>query len=236
MYFLEKIEPKNKELAVEKLIEHSTPSPSFYFMIILAVAMATLGLLLGNSAIIIGSMLISPLLFSLLGVAMGLSMSNSKLILRSTYTFIRSMAMCVVMSVIVTWFFSSTGGSLVNEEIMSRTFSGLAFVAVAVVAGLAAAFSSVNPKLNESFPGIAISVALLPPIATVGIGIGFWDFNIVRGALVLLFTNVGGILAASLVVFSVMNFHAAKKLADETIKSEEKVLEKNKIDSTNLVK
>lgn len=228
MYFIEKIEEKDKSAAVEKLIEHSTPSHSFYLMIILAVAMATLGLLLDNAAIVIGSMLISPLLFSLLGVAMGLSMSNTKLIIRSFYAFLWSIFLGIVVSMAITWLFSSIDASL-NREIISRTFSGLPLMAVAVVAGLAAAFSVVNPKLNESFPGIAISVALLPPIATIGIGLGLSNFDVARGALALLVTNVSGILGASLIVFSAMNFHVKKKIADKAIKSEDKELKKNKL-------
>ncbi len=227
MYLIETIEEKDKSLAVEKLIAYSTPSHSFYIMVILAIAMATLGLLLNNVAIIIGSMLISPLLFSLLGIAMGLSMSNSKLAIRSIYTFIWAAIFGVVVAIIVTWFFYSVDKSL-NAEIISRTLSGLPFLAVAIIAGLAAAFSLVSPKLNESFSGIAISVALLPPIATIGIGLGILNFGVVRGAIILLLTNIGGILAASLIVFSAMNFHAKKRLADETIKTEEKELEKMK--------
>jgi uncharacterized hydrophobic protein (TIGR00341 family) len=226
MYILDPIEQKYKTSAVEKLIENSTPNRSFYTMVILAVAMASLGLLLDNIAIVIGSMLISPLLFSLLGVAMGLSMSNNKLIIRSLRTFLKSVLFGIIVSLITTLLFSSID-VFSNEEILSRTFSGLPFAVVALIAGFAAAFSIVNPKLNESFSGIAISVALLPPIATIGIGLGLLHFSIVRGALVLLLTNIIGILASSLIAFSMMNFHTKNKLADDTIKLEEKELKKN---------
>lgn len=226
MYLFEKIEQTDKNKAVEKLIANSTPSHSFYAMVLLAVAMATLGLLLNNSSIIIGSMLISPLLFSLLGVAMGLSMSNEKLTIRSLYTFLLSTVLGISVAVLITILFSSTE-LLLGEEIISRTFSGLPFMAVAIIAGIAAAFSLVNPKLNESLTGIAISVALLPPLATIGIGIGILNFDLTRGAIILFITNVIGILSASLIVFSAMNFDGKKNLATEIIKSEEKVLEKN---------
>lgn len=59
------------------------------------------------------------------------------------------------------------------------------------------------------------------------IGLGLLRFDVVQGAFVLLTTNVIGILAASLIVFSIMNFHSKKKLADETIKSEEKEMKKS---------
>ena len=226
MYIFEKIEQKDKVAAVEKLIENSTPSHGFYLMVVLAMAMAAIGLLLDNTAIVIGSMLVSPLLFSLLGVAMGLSMSDIKLITRSMHSFLRSVFLGIVVAFIITLLFSSLDESL-NREILSRTFSGLPFLAVSVIAGLAAAFSVVNPKLNESFSGIAISVALIPPVATIGIGLGVLNFSVVRGAFVLLLINVGGILAASLIAFSAMNFHSKKKLADKVIKSEEKELQNN---------
>lgn len=235
MYFIEKIEQKDKSAAVEKIIKYSTPSHSFYVMTILAMSMATLGLLLNNTSIVIGSMLISPLLFSLLSMALGLSMSNNKLTIRSIYTFLWSTSLGILTALVVTWFFS-TASTSDNREILSRTFSGLPFVAVSIIAGFAAAFSSVNQKLNESFSGIAISVALIPPIATIGIGLGLLDFNVARGALILLMINVGGILASSLIVFSAMDFHTKKNLANETIKSEEEELMKyvdNKSDEIN---
>jgi uncharacterized hydrophobic protein (TIGR00271 family) len=227
MYLFDVVDQKDKAMAVEKLIEKSTPSHSFYIMIILATAMATFGLLLDNSAIVIGSMLISPLLLSLLGIAMGLSMSDTKLIVRSTYTFLWSTLLGIFVALVVTLLFSSIDRSL-NGEIISRTFSGLPFMAVAFVAGFAGAFSLVSSKLNESFPGIAISVALLPPIATIGIGFGLLNFGVIRGAFILLLTNIIGILTASLIVFSAMNFHSKKKFADNKINLEEKALKKVK--------
>lgn len=230
MYIFDKVEVKDKNFAVEKLIEHSTPNHSFYIMVILAVAMATLGLLMDSSAVVIGSMLISPLLFSLLGIAMGLSMSNVRLIIRSGYTFLWSLFLGIIVAMITTWLFFSFDGILTNE-ILSRTLSGLPYLSVAVVAGFAAAFSITNPKLNESFSGIAISVALLPPIATIGIGIGLLNSDVIRGASSLLLTNIVGILTASLVVFSIVNLHSRKSLADKVLKEEDKELKENKIDT-----
>lgn len=226
MYIFNQIEQKDKNTAVERLIEGSTPSHNFYIMVILAIAMATLGLLLDNTAIVIGSMLVSPLLFSLLGIAMGLSMSNGNLIKRSIYTFLKSLIISIGVALIVTWLFPTIDKSL-NSEIISRTFSGLPYAVVAFIAGFAAAFSLVNSKLNESLAGIAISVALIPPIATIGIGMGLLRFDIVRGSLILLVTNIIGILAASLIVFSAMNFYSKKKLANDTIKAEDKEIKKS---------
>lgn len=216
---------KEKSSAVETLIEDSTPSKGFYIMVVLAVAMAAIGLLLNNAAIVIGSMLISPLLLSLLGVAMGLSMSNWNLIWRSLYTFLWSIFLGVVIALLMTWLFSSVDSAM-NQEILSRSASNLLFFVVAFIAGFAGAFSLVNPKLSQSLSGIAISVALIPPIATIGIGVGLLRFDIMFGAITLLLTNAVGILTASLIVFSAMDFHSKKKLADETIKEEEKELEK----------
>src|SRR5690606_25996538 len=117
-----------------------------------------------------------------------------------------------------------------NEEIISRTQPSLLYLLVAIVAGLAASFALARPDWNESIPGIAISVALIPPLATVGIGIAQLNLAIAVGAFVMLLINFVGISAAGVVSFSLMKLYQKRHIAQRTIeKEEEKVQETNEV-------
>lgn len=96
---------KDKSDAIENLIENSTPSKDFFLMITLSILMATFGLLIYSSAIIIGSMLIAPMLYPILSLALGITISDPKLISRSFYTVIKSLAYGIAAATIVTAFF-----------------------------------------------------------------------------------------------------------------------------------
>ena len=130
---------EDKSLAVDKIMKGSMPNHDFFMMVILSVIMATLGLLLNNSAIIIGSMLIAPVLYSILGLSLGLCISDPKLVTRSFYSILRAMLFAIIASVVVTLLFHNVVGREMNSEILSRTAPSLLYMCVAIVAGLAAA-------------------------------------------------------------------------------------------------
>ncbi len=71
---------EDKAKAIKDLIYNSSPRQDFFLMILLSVLMATFGLLLNSPAVVIGSMLVAPILFPIMGLSMGIVMVDSKLI------------------------------------------------------------------------------------------------------------------------------------------------------------
>jgi len=211
---------KDKKNAVERLISGSTPSQDFFLMIVLAILTATFGLLMNNAAIIIGSMLIAPILYPVLSLSLGIILADFHLISRSFWTIIKSLALGILASNIVTLFFSSQF-PVTTEEIISRGSPSLSFLIVAIIAGFAASFALVKPQLSETLPGIAISVALIPPLAVIGIGIAKFDWNLISGSLLLFIVNTIGVIFASMLTFSLMNFHSERSEAERTVKKED---------------
>ena len=217
---------KDKTAAVERLIRGSTPSQDFFFMIILSILMATFGLFLANTAIIIGSMLIAPMLYPLLSLSLGIIMSDFKLISRSFYTIGKSVIIAALAGAVATWLFSSQLPEL-PPLIDTMTQPTLPYVVIAIIAGLAGSFALVKPQLNETLPGIAISVALIPPLATVGIGVARFDWVIISGSLLLFLVNAIGVIFASMITFSLMNFYVKRDKAIETIKKEDQKVKRD---------
>src|SRR5680860_1296765 len=206
MQLFSNISNKEKNDAVESLFTRSTPSHDFFLMIILSISMATLGLFMNSSAIVVGSMLIAPLLYPILSLSMGIIMSDFSLITKSFFTLLKATVICVLVAAAVTLLFGSQIEGYSNE-ILSRTEPSLFAVAIGALAGFAAAFALVKPRISETLPGVAISVALIPPLAVMGIGLARFDMEVLLGALLLFLVNAAGIIFTALIVFSLMNFY-----------------------------
>ena len=224
---LNNLSETDKSKAVEKLITDSTPDFDFFFLMTLSMLMATFGLLIDSAAVVIGSMLIAPLLSPILSFSLGIVMSDGKLISRSFYTIVKAFIIGVIAAILVTLLFSSSDIST-PSEVLSRIEPTLAYFFVAVIAGFAVSYSLVRPDLNATLPGIAVAVALIPPLAVVGFGIAKFDWSIIGGSFTLFLINVMGIIFASSLSFSLMNLYVKRKVAEKTIKKEEKRLEEEK--------
>lgn len=218
---------KNKSEAVERLIKGSTPSQDFFLMIILSILTATFGLLMGNVAVVIGSMLIAPILYPVLSLSLGIIMSDVGLISRAFYTIIKSLAFGIIAATLATLLFSSQF-TQITPEVLSLTQASLPFVMIAIIAGLAGSFALVKPQLSETLPGIAISVAIIPPIAVTGVGIAKFSWSLVSGGLLLFLVNIIGVVFASMITFSLMNFYVKRGEAKEAVEKEERKQERQK--------
>lgn len=219
------ISDNDKAAVVRKLMESSTPDFDFFYLTGLAMLMATFGLLIDSVAIVIGSMLIAPLLYPILGIALGLTMSNYGVFNRSIITLGKSFGVGLLLSFLATLFLAE-GDVTTSFEIMNRTDVGLLHFLIALIAGAAVSFTLGQSEWSESIPGIAISVALIPPMAVVGIGLATFNLTIATGAFVLLMVNILGIVFAAMVTFSLMNLYEKQHIAESTIKKEEVRIEK----------
>ena len=215
----------DKTKAVTKLVSDATFDFDFLFMIVMSVLMATFGLISASEAVVIGSMLLAPIMSPILALALGLSMSSPRLITRSFKTSIKAMIVSVAFAVGATLLFSFSHFSI-NDTILLRTEPSLVSFAIAFVAGLAVTFALVQPNLSATLPGVAVAVSLMPPLATVGIGIAHFDVKITAGALVMFLVNVVGIVFASMLTFSLMDVHHKRYLVDSAISKEQKRVEK----------
>ncbi len=212
------LEESDKADAIERLIKQSTPNQDFFFMMILSALTASIGFLLGNVAIIIGSMLIAPLLSPILSLSLGIIVSDSGLIKRSSRTIVKSLVIGVIASAFAVLVF---GAGKIPEKLIISPDPSLLYAVVAILAGFAATFALIKPKLNETLPGVAIAVALIPPIALIGIGLAKLSWVMMSNAFLLLGINIIGIIFAGMVTFSLMNFYTKKKVAEIVVKKEE---------------
>lgn len=219
---------EDKNQAIESIIAESTPRDDFFFMSILAVLMATFGMIIDNTAVVIGSMLIAPFLSPLMSLSLGIITLDLKLLSRSVLTIIKALMVMIPASILATWFFSKGIHGEMTSEILLRNDFSYVSAAIGLVAGIAASFALIKPQLNTHLPGIAISVALIPPISAIGIGIARLDGVLAGNALNLLLINIGTIILGSVMIFFLMELYVKHKVADEAVVKQDQEMKKEK--------
>ncbi|MFQ5578074.1 MAG: DUF389 domain-containing protein, partial [Anaerolineae bacterium] len=181
----------------------SRPKIDFFMMIGLAAGIAALGLMLNSPAVIIGAMLVAPLMAAIMGLGLGVIQADVKLLRLAAGATGRGMLLAIAVGVVA-------GALLPNRdptpEILSRTAPALLDLGVALVSGLAGAYALCRKDVSASLPGVAIAAALVPPLATVGIGLARLRWDIAGGALLLFLTNLVAIVAAGALIFFLLGF------------------------------
>jgi uncharacterized hydrophobic protein (TIGR00271 family) len=179
----------------------------FAALIVLSTMIAAFGLISGSAAVVIGAMLVAPLMTPMLALA-------ASLIYTETKRFVGSVLMIILgtaTAVFVAWLVASisvsslTAGDL-QDEILVRTSPSLLDLGIAVAAGLAAGYVLTHKGSGSSLPGVAIAVALVPPLATAGITLRLGDGGLATGAMLLYVTNLIAIVLSAAVVMMLSGF------------------------------
>jgi len=214
-----------KTEAVARLVKASTGDFDFYLFAVFGIGMASLGLILDSPEVVIGGMLIAPVLYPLLSLSLSLTLWDLALMYRS----LRTLAISFVVSIVIAYLVSlciTPFGLELGSQILARAHPSALYFVVAFISGFAATFALVHANLNEMLPGVAISVALVPPLAAVGIGLALLNGEVAGSAFLLFVINVAGIAFASLIAFSLMSLHGTRRIAESAIRQEERRLEK----------
>ncbi|MEL6494242.1 MAG: TIGR00341 family protein [Cyanobacteria bacterium J06623_7] len=186
----------------------SVPSLSFYFLLGLSGVIATLGLLADSVAIIIGAMIIAPLIGPITGIAYSTTIANRRLLRRSFLTLFTGVIFTVSISFFIAWII---GLKTITPEILARTNPTLLDLVIALAAGAAGAFANTRRRIADALPGVAIAVALVPPLSVVGIGLAFRNGSLAFGALVLFVTNLTGIIFSGVVILLLQSYGSIKR-------------------------
>ncbi len=182
----------------------------YWSMLVLSGAIATLGLALDNAAVVIGAMLIAPLLAPTMGLALALAMGDVRLAAQTGIAVIASTALVVLTAMVLTFILPF---QTFTPEITARTRPTTLDLGIAVFSGLAGAVVSVTRRkgLSAALPGVAVAVALLPPLAVAGFSVsaGFrWSF--IKGSMLLYGANLAGIVFSGTLLFLLIGMHRPK--------------------------
>lgn len=192
----------------KKLDEYSSPSVEFFVLIGLSAALAVAGLALDNTAVVIGAMVVAPLITPIFGFSLGLLVIRVRRITKSLLTTALGSIFAVVSATIVAKIIIALEGTgiVFTNEIVSRTEPNLLFFLVALFSGLAGAYAYAKPKLSERIAGIAIAVALVPPLAVIGIALAQELWSVAYQSMLLYLFNLAGIIFGSIIMFILVGF------------------------------
>jgi uncharacterized hydrophobic protein (TIGR00271 family) len=174
-------------------------------LMVLSTMLAAVGLYLNSASVIIGAMLLAPLMAPIVSLSMGILRGNIELFKNSIGKIVLGILIALLSSALITFLFPHKP---VTEEMLTRLNPTLLDLAVAIISGIAAACSKSFKEIIQSLAGVAIAVALVPPLTVAGIGIGRLDFHFFYQAFLLFSTNLVGIIISATFTFRVLGYSA----------------------------
>lgn len=178
----------------------------WWVMLLLSVAIATFAVLQDSTAVVIGAMLVAPLMVPILGLAGALINGWVHRAVSSTLLILGGTTAAIAMSTAIAGWAPTVSALDTNTQITSRVDPTLLDLLIALAAGAAGAYATLDRRVASGLGGVAIAVALVPPLSVVGITLQAGAFEDAWGALLLFTTNFVAIVLAASVVFAFGGF------------------------------
>ncbi len=179
----------------------------FGSLIVLSASIAGFGLLADSAGVVIGAMLVAPLMTPIQALGAALIQGSTRRLLSSALVILGGFIGAVITGYLVAVI--GAGDVIVEalpQEILSRTAPGLLDLGIAVAAGAAGGYVIARPVISSALPGVGIAVALVPPLATIGICVQIGEGHLANGALLLFSTNLAAIVLSGAVMIAGAGF------------------------------
>jgi uncharacterized hydrophobic protein (TIGR00271 family) len=171
--------------------------------LIFAIFIASIGLNVNSTAVIIGAMLVSPLMGPIMGVGLGVGINDFELVKKG----LRNLTIATIISIATSFlYFWITPLQEASSEILSRTSPSIWDVFIAGLGGLAGIVATSRQEKSNAIPGVAIATALMPPLCTAGYGLASGNIYFFLGALYLYFINSVFICVATYLIVRFLKF------------------------------
>ncbi|MCK8816122.1 TIGR00341 family protein [Natroniella sulfidigena] len=197
----EKVKEYNYRASRETIVtyakDNSKVDSQLLILAVVAAIIATLGLIIDNTAVIVGSMVIAPVFGPIIAIAVGIVLGDLKL---SVQGLIAELVVVVVAVVIGALSGLVIPNVTINRALEVRMLPTLPDLLIAFAAGGAGAYSLVT-NIKQQLVGVVIAAALIPVMATIGIGIALWSWPLFSGAILLLLANFFALLLAIVLTF-----------------------------------
>lgn len=173
------------------------------WVLICAIFIASLGLNVNSTAVIIGAMLISPLMNPIVGLGLGLAIYDMELVRKSA----KSLGIMVLISITTaTLYFVVSPLSQAQSELLARTQPTIYDVLIAITGGVAGILANSTKIKGNIIMGVAIATALMPPLCTAGYGLSQGSLSYFAGASYLFIINTIFIAVSTLAIVKLMQF------------------------------
>ncbi len=208
-----KADTAEPEIIRERILSGGKVTGTNMVIMICAIMIASVGLTVNSTAVIIGAMLVSPLMGSILALAYGSVTRNPVLLEKHGTGFILQIVVSLLTS---TLYFMIAPIHTATPELLARTSPSFYDVLIATFGGIAGIIGQTREdKANTVIPGVAIATALMPPICTCGFSMANGNWDMFKGAGYLFIINCYFIYSAAEVVLAILDLPEAAKLSPE---------------------
>ena len=196
-------ERENEAETIENILKGIDFKGSNLWVLIFAIFIASLGLNVNSTAVIIGAMLISPLMGPIMGIGLGIGINDFELIKKA----FRNLAIATVFGILTsTFYFLLSPLNEARSELLARTTPTIYDVLIAFFGGMAGIVASSTRLKGNVIPGVAIATALMPPLCTAGFGLASGNLTYFFGAFYLYMINSVFIAFATTLGVKLMHF------------------------------
>lgn len=195
--------PEERHDIVRRVKDDAVLSVRYTTLLALSTIIAAFGLLVDSTAVVIGAMIIAPLMGPILGLSLGMVRGARELQRAAIVAEVVGVALCMAIAFLIGLLPYTLG---ISGEMLARTQPTTFDIGIALASGLAGAYASVNTKVSSTIAGVAISVALVPPLASSGLLFAMGRADLAFGAFLLWFVNFLAIQVAAAGVYSVFGF------------------------------
>ncbi|MGN6165315.1 MAG: TIGR00341 family protein [Flavisolibacter sp.] len=205
----------DEELIVESIKREVHFKGTNLWTLIFAIFIASIGLNVNSTAVIIGAMLISPLMGPIMGIGLAIGTNDFELLQKGVKNLTIAAFISIATSAI---YFSITPLHDANSELLARTTPSLWDVFIAFFGGLAGIVAGTRKEKGNVIPGVAIATALMPPLCTAGFGLATGNWLYLLGAIYLFFINSLFICLATFLIVKHLHFHKKEFASKENEK------------------
>lgn len=191
------------------------------WVLIFAIFIASLGLNVNSTAVIIGAMLVSPLMGPIIGLGLATGINDLRLLRRSWYNYIFAAGVGLATSTV---YFLITPLNEAHSEILARTSPNIYDVLIAFFGGLAGMLATSSKLKGNVIPGVAIATALMPPLCTAGYGLATFQLQYFFGALYLFIINTVFIALATITIVRILHFPYIQFADEKTKKKNSRIM------------
>lgn len=191
------------------------------WILIFAIFIASLGLNINSTAVIIGAMLISPLMGPIIGVGFAVGVNHPALLKMSLKNYAFAFFVGLATSTI---YFLISPLSEAHSEILARTSPNIYDVFIAFFGGAAGMLANGSKLKGNVIPGVAIATALMPPLCTAGYGLATGQYSYFFGATYLFLINTVYIALSTFLVVKVLNFSSYNFMKDEKLEKRSQII------------
>ena len=169
----------------------------FWLMLTLSVTIAVMGLAADSAAVVIGAMLIAPMMTPIMTFAASVGLGLGKRAFQAAFLVVFGAVWSVAFAVVLARLLPTV---TIGAEVLARTRPDVRDLIVAVAAGAAGAYATAREDMSGALPGVAVAVALVPPLAATGVLIDADQRVLAEGSALLFLTNLLAIIVSALVV------------------------------------